>query len=148
MVKTLMAALFGLVIGIGLFQGDAQAQDKHRLIVHVDDNDPARMNLVLNNISAVAANYLKKGEEIDIEVVTIGPGLNMLIAGKSPVADRVKSVSENFSNISFLACGTTHETMSKKVGKDIPLVPQAKIVPGGLIHIIERDEQGWTYVRP
>jgi intracellular sulfur oxidation DsrE/DsrF family protein len=33
-------------------------------------------------------------------------------------------------------------------GKDIPIVPQAKIVPAGVVTLIELAEQGWVIVRP
>jgi intracellular sulfur oxidation DsrE/DsrF family protein len=116
--------------------------------MHVDENDPARMNLVLNNASNVASHYLEKGEEAQIEVVAYGPGLNMLVPGKSPVEGRVTSISENFSNVSFKACGNTLRKMSKKAGHQVKLMPQAQVVPAGVVHLMERQEQGWTYIRP
>lgn len=131
-----------------LVMGSAAATDVHRIVLHLDEADPARQNLVLNNASNVNRYYMDKGEEAEIEIVAYGPGLTMLIPGKSPVADRVKSISQNFDNVSFKACANTHRKMSKKAGKDIPLMPQASMVPSGVIHLIERQEQGWAYVRP
>ncbi len=120
----------------------------HRLVIHVDDADPQRMNLALNNTANVNNYYQDKGEEVQIEIVTYGPGLHMLIAESSPVADRVKSFSQNFDIISFQACANTHENMSRKAGKPIELLPQARMVPSGVIHLMERQEAGWTYLRP
>jgi len=120
----------------------------HRVVLHVDDNDPKRMNMVLNNASNVDKFYKTKGEEVQIEIVTYGPGLIMLHAEKSPVKKRIKSFGENFDNISFRSCGNTHRKMSKKAGKDIKLLPQAKMVPSGVVHLIARQEEGWSYVRP
>lgn len=124
------------------------ATDMHRVVFHLDEADPGRQNLVLNNASNVNKYYLDKGEEVEIEIVTYGPGLTMLIPGKSPVAERVDSISQNFDNVSFRACANTHAKMSKKAGKDIVLMPQAKMVPSGVIHLIERQEAGWSYIRP
>ncbi len=78
-------------------------------------------------------------------------GLNMLRADKSPVLERLKSVSESLPNLTFEACNNTIEGMARKEGKkpsEIPLVPGAKIVPAGVVELIELDEQGWTIVRP
>ncbi len=124
------------------------AADMHRVVFHLDEADPARQNLVLNNASNVNKYYLDKGEEVEIEIVAYGPGLTMLIPGKSPVAERVDSISQNFDNVSFRACANTHAKMSKKAGKDIALMPQAQMVPSGVIHLIERQEAGWSYIRP
>ena len=127
----------------------AAMKDKvHRVVLHVDDNDAKRMNMVLNNASNVDAYYKKKGEEVQIEIVTYGPGLIMLHAKKSPVKKRIKSFGENFDNISFRSCGNTHRKMSKKAGKSVPLLPQAKMVPAGVVHMMERQEEGWSYIRP
>ena len=120
----------------------------HRVVLHLDDNDPKRMNLVLNNAANIDAHYKSKGEDVKIEIVAYGPGLIMLHAKKSPVKKRVASFGQNFENISFQACGNTHKKMSKKAGKSVPLLPQAKMVPAGVVHMMERQEEGWSYIRP
>ena len=126
----------------------ATAEGIHRIAIHVDDNDPAKMNLALNNAANVDAYYKEKGDEVIIEIVTYGPGLNMLIDGKSPVQERIASFEQNFDNISFRACGNTHKKMSKKAGAEIKLVSQAKMVSSGVIHLSERQEEGWSYIKP
>ena len=141
--RLLIVAVFLSPVGMAFAGSDA-----HKLVLHVDENDKARMNLVLNNASNVAKYYLDKGEEVTIEIVAYGPGLNMLVQGKSPVADRVKIVSENYDNISFKGCGNTHAKMSKKAGKEVPLLPQTQMVTSGVVHLIQRQEEGWSYVRP
>jgi intracellular sulfur oxidation DsrE/DsrF family protein len=50
--------------------------------------------------------------------------------------------------VSFEACGYTRDNMHKAESKDIPLVPQARLVKSGVVHIKELEEQGWTYVKP
>lgn len=126
----------------------AGAVDVHRIVLHVDEADPARQNLVLNNASNINAYYLDKGDEVEIEIVTYGPGLIMLIPGKSPVEKRVERISQNYDNISFKACANTHAKMSRNAGKEIALMPQAEMVPSGIVHLVERQEQGWSYIRP
>jgi intracellular sulfur oxidation DsrE/DsrF family protein len=41
------------------------------------------MNLALNNATTVIEYYRAKGEEVNVDVVTYGPGLHMLRAGTS-----------------------------------------------------------------
>ncbi len=120
----------------------------HRVVIHVDDNDPKRMNMALNNAANVDAYYKAKAEQVQIDVVAYGPGLMMLHAAKSPVKKRIIGFGQNFDNISFKACGNTHRKMSKKAGKKVALLPQAKLVPSGVVHMIIRQEQGWSYIRP
>ncbi len=152
MVKRLIASLASVLALVAFLlpapPADAHQDKVHRVVIHVDDKDPKRMNMALNNAQNIDAYYKEKGEEVIIEIVTYGPGLHMLRADTSPVKKRIKSFGENFDNISFRACGNTKRKMSKKAGAEIMLLPQAKMVPSGVVHLMERQEQGWSYVRP
>lgn len=146
-VAVCVAALaFGLAIGPQpLHAADAKV---HRVAIHVDANDPAVMNLALNNAANVARDYSAKGEQVEIEIVTYGPGLHMLRDDTSPVKARVKSMSESMPNLAFAACANTRSGMQKAEGKEIPLVSQAKVVPSGVVRLVELQESGWSYIRP
>jgi intracellular sulfur oxidation DsrE/DsrF family protein len=120
----------------------------HRLAVQVDVDDPAVMNLVLNNVSNAAQHYSEIGQKVEIEVVAFGPGLHMLRDDTSPVKARIKSMSEATPHLAFSACGNTRENMTRAEAKDIPLISQAKVVKAGVIRLMELQEQGWSYLRP
>jgi uncharacterized protein len=108
----------------------------HRLVLQVNTNDPAAMNLALNNATNVAQYYKDLGENVKIEVVTFGPGLHML------------RVALSKPEVSFKACGNTQERMHKAENKDIPIVPQAEVVKSGVVRVMELQEKGWSYVKP
>jgi uncharacterized protein len=124
------------------------AKKEHHLILQVNSNDPAAMNLALNNAANVTEYYKELGEDVKIEVVTFGPGLNMLREDTSPVKARIETMALSNPEISFKACGNTQANMRKAENKDIPIVPQAQVVKSGVVHIMELQEQGWTYVKP
>ena len=135
-------------VGFSVMATMAMAGEMHHVAIHVDQADPQVMNLALNNAQNVAAYYESIGDEVTIEVVTYGPGLNMLVAGKSPVADRISVMSLEMDNISFAACGNTHAKMSEKAGKTVPLLSEATMVTSGVVRLIELQENGYAYVRP
>ena len=120
----------------------------HNLVLQVNVNDPAMINLALNNATNVAQYYKDLGEKVTIEVVTFGPGLHMLRDDTSPVKARIKSIKEGNPAISFKACGNTQENMHKVENKEIPLIPEATVVKSGVVRVMELQEKGWTYVRP
>jgi intracellular sulfur oxidation DsrE/DsrF family protein len=126
----------------------ANRMQPHRLAVQVDVNDPATMNLALNNVSNVAQHYSEIGQKVEIEVVAFGPGLHMLRDDTSPVKARIKSMSETMPEIIFSACGNTRENMTKVEAKDIPLISQAKVTKSGVVRLMELQERGWSYLRP
>jgi len=122
----------------------------HRIAIQVDQNDPQVMNLALNNATNVIEYYRARNEDVDVDIVTYGPGLHMLRADTSPVQDRIKRLKDMAfpGKIQFSACNVTKQGMEKTEGHAISIVPDATIVPSGVVRLMELQEQGWSYVRP
>ncbi len=144
----LAALAFMIAAPFGSGVTGAQAAEPHKVAIHVDEADPQRMNMALNNVQNIKAYYDEKGEDVIIEVVTYGPGLNMLRSDTSPVADRIKMMSMEIADLSFAACGNTRKGMAKKEGKEIPLLDEATEVPSGVVRLMELQEDDYSYVRP
>ena len=142
-----IACAIALVTASG---ASAESVKPHRIVIQVDQNSPDVMNLALNNARNVLDYYRDKHEDVDVEVVAYGPGLHMLREDTSPVKDRIKELAEvSFpSNIIFSACNNTKQGMEKREGHPITIIPQARIVPAGVVRIMELEEQGYSYVRP
>jgi hypothetical protein len=120
----------------------------HRLAIHVDQKDPAVMNLALNNTMNVYEHYKELGEEVAVEIVAYSQGLHMLREDTSPVKDRIKAMRAKLKNLTFAACNNTKRAMEKAEGKEMTLIPEATIVPAGVVRLLELQEQGWAYLRP
>ena len=120
----------------------------HKVAVHVDEDDPKVMNMALNNVQNVVNYYESQGDSVIVELVAYGPGLNMFVPDKSPVADRIAIMSLEMDNLSFAACGNTHRAMSEKAGKEITLIDEAQMVPSGVVRLIQLQEEGFAYIRP
>jgi intracellular sulfur oxidation DsrE/DsrF family protein len=147
----LLAVAAALVAGALLSAPGHAADGKtHRIVFQVDQNDPTVMNLTLNNVSNLMEYYHGKGEQAQIEVVAYGPGLNMFRADKSPVKDRLTHIKSGAfpSSVAFSACGNTKTGMEKKEGHPVSIVPEATVVPAGVVRLTELREQGWAYIRP
>jgi len=120
----------------------------HKVAFQVNQNDKAVMDLALNNAKNVMDYYKEKGETVVIEIVTYGPGLHMLRADTSPVKDRIAPMSLENSNLKFIACGNTQANQAKAEGKPITLISEAKVMPSGVVRLIELKKQGYAYIRP
>jgi len=140
------AALFAVALVSPALADEA----KHRLTIHVDQNDPQVMNLALNNATHVIEYYRSKNEDVDVDIVTYGPGLHMLRADTSPVKDRLKRLKELAfpGNVQFSACNNTRQGMEKAEGKEVAIVSEATLVPSGVVRLMELQEKGWSYIRP
>jgi Uncharacterized conserved protein len=146
MLKTAFRAT-GLAIALSTVSLAAQAET-HRVAFHVDQNDPQLMNMTLNNVNNLIAYYTEQGDEVEVQVVTYGPGLHMLRADTSPVAPRIAQMSLEHDNVTFQACNNTLQGMQRQAGHDIELLTEANIVPSGVVQLVTLQEQGWTYIRP
>src|SRR6185369_6850092 len=106
----------------------------HRLLIHVDQNDPAVMNLALNNATNVIEYYRAKGEDVNVDIVAYGPGLHMLRADTSPVQDRIKHLKGTAvpSKVQFSARDNTNANMEKKEGQSVAVLPDDTIVPSSV----------------
>jgi intracellular sulfur oxidation DsrE/DsrF family protein len=141
------AILLSMILAAPALAADTKS---HRLLIQVDQNDPDVMNLALNNATNVIEYYRTKNEAVDVDIVTYGPGLNMLRADTSPVQERIKHFKELAfpGKIQFSACNVTRQGMEKREGHAIDLVSDATAVPSGVVHLMELQEEGWSYVRP
>jgi uncharacterized protein len=142
-----------IALTLGLFVSPGFAAEKsqpHRIAIQVDSNDPEVMNLALNNAANVIEYYRDKDQDVQVEVVAYGPGLNMLRADTSPVRDRIKRLKDfSFPGIiRFSACNNTKQAMEKREGHAITIIPEASLVPSGVVRLMQLQEQGWSYVRP
>jgi intracellular sulfur oxidation DsrE/DsrF family protein len=136
---------------MAIARADKSSEEKHklhRLILQVNTNDPAAMNLALNNAMNVTQHYRDLGEKVEIEVITFGPGLHMLREDTSPVKARIETMALSTPEVSFKACGNTRENMHKAENTDIPIIPEAQLVKSGVVRVMELEERGWTYVKP
>jgi intracellular sulfur oxidation DsrE/DsrF family protein len=121
---------------------------QHKVAIQVDENNPQVMNLALNNAKNIVDYYKSKGEEVAIEMVTFGPGLHMLRDDTSPVKQRISVMALESPNITFIACGNTQANQSKAENKQVALISEAKVVPSGVVRLMELQGKGYAYIRP
>ena len=158
-------ALVAIVLTGGMMASDAAAQTlikkaeqskvtktapvaMHKVAIQVNQNDKALMDLAMNNAKNVIDYYKAKGETVAIEIVTYGPGLHMLRADTSPVKDRIAPMALENPNLAFIACGNTQANQSKAEGKPVALLSEAKVMPSGVVRLMELQKQGYAYIRP
>ena len=120
----------------------------HKLAIQVAENNPQLMNLALNNARNVVEYYKSKGEEVAIEIVTFGPGLHMLRDDTSPVKQRILAMALETPDVTFIACANTQANMSKQENKPVTLISEAKVMPSGVVRLMELKGQGYAYLRP
>jgi len=113
---------------------------QHRLVMQISDGSELAQKLVLNNVANVLKSY--GVDMVHVEVVAFGPGIRLLLKNNVN-SDTLKSLQEQ--GVEFAACGNTMHALHLT---NADLNPAATPVPGGIVEIMTREEQGWSYIRP
>ncbi|PDT82288.1 hypothetical protein CO669_34645 [Bradyrhizobium sp. Y36] len=148
--QILSALMLGLLVWAAVVPASAQQvplQDKpfaeHRIVLQLSDGDAKKQALVLS----VANNLLKAydPDKIAIEVVTFGPGIDLLLSG----SERRKQVESLIAQgVRFDVCLNTVDTIERETGKRPEFIPAATPVQVGVAQILFLAENGYTVVRP
>jgi intracellular sulfur oxidation DsrE/DsrF family protein len=116
---------------------------EHRLALQLSDNDPKKEGLIIS----IANNLLKAydPDKIAIEVVTFGPGIDLL-RPENPNRQRVDSLIAQ--GVKFDVCLNTVDSIERETGKRPAIIPAAIPVQVGVAQILALTENGFTLVRP
>ena len=132
----LLACAFFLPAGVQAQQAAARS----RVVMQVSDNDPAKWNLALNNAKNIQTDL--GASNVDIEIVAYGPDINMLKAD-SVVGNRVGEAMG--AGVKVVACENTMR--NQKLAKD-DMLPKVGYVEAGVVELMQKQQQGWAYIRP
>jgi len=138
-ILTALVACLTLILALPAVAADPAAKPM-RVVMQISENQPAVWNLALNNIRNVQKELGAKN--IEVEVVTYGPGLAML-RDDSTTANRVQEAMA--TGVRFVACRNTME--NQKI-TEAQLIPGIGYAQAGVIQIIKRQSEGYAYLRP
>ncbi len=87
-------------------------------------------------------NIKKARPEMQIEVVCHNMGIDFLLLDKTTMGDQIRELAKQ--NIQFMAC---ENTLKQKNIQKSAVMPEAGFVESGLIEILDRQAQGWGYIK-
>ena len=90
----------------------------------------------------LASNMREVLTKAKFEIVVYGPNVHLLtsFSDQVPLIQKVQD-----EGIDVIACGRTLKT--EKVSES-DLAPGVKVVPFGAVYIVNREKQGWQYLKP
>ena len=118
----------------------ASATPQNRVVMQVSDADPGKWNLALNNARNLQADL--GADNVAIEIVAYGPGIGML-KSDSVVASRIGEALGR--GVKLEACENTMR--GQKLTK-ADMLDGIDYVPAGVVEIMQKQQQGWAYLRP
>lgn len=121
-------------------QSPATGAKKNKVVLQVSDNDPAKWGLALNNAHNLQTAL--GADAVDIEIVVYGPGIGMLEVG-SPVAPRITAALASGTKV--VAC---ENTMKGHKLTPADMLQGIGYVPSGVVELMQKEQQGYAYIRP
>jgi uncharacterized protein len=141
MMKSLLSAAT-LAAALAVLPGCATtsaSSTASKVVFQVSDDDAQKWNLALNNAKNV---QVAMGAGATVEIVAYGPGIGMLTADSS-ASNRVAAAAK--SGVKVVAC---QNTMRAKKLSPADMNTAIGYVPSGVVEIMAKQQQGWSYVRP
>ena len=119
-------------------------QQGERIIVHISESNPEHFERTL----VYTENFLrkhKKNGKAQIEVVANAGGIDLLRAD-FPLNDEVARMMGEYDNLTFIACTNAVERLRAQ-GIEPQIIKDVSTDQAALTHIIERLQDGWTYMK-
>ena len=133
-------AVLALAIGAALCVLPVQAQTKaHRVLFALTSPDEVDWQLTLNNVRNLISGAAP--DPVEVEVVAYGPGVAFL-KKDGPDANTIRKLES--SQVRFVACGNA---MKKQHLEASDLVKGSEVVAAGIVEVVRKQEQGWTYIK-
>jgi len=117
-----------------------QGTTRSKVVIQVSDAETTKWNLALSNARNIQAEL--GSANVDIEIVAYGPGIGMLKLD-SPLANGVGEASAAGAKI--VAC---ENTMRGQHLSRSDMLDGIGYVSAGVVEIMKRQQQGWSYIRP
>lgn len=134
-----MKTLSVLIISIiAFFQVNAQEQPI-KIVFDVTSSDTKVHESTLRHVTAMAKNYPKS----EFEVVVYSGALNMVLKDKSTVKQKIETF-ENNDNVNFVVCQGTMGRFNVSMDE---IIKGVNSVPDGIMEIVEKQSQGWGYIK-
>jgi len=135
-----LAAVGILSATVSHAQAQLAATQRARVVIQVSDSDQGKWNLALNNAKNIQTDL--GAPNVDIEIVTYGPGIDMLKLD-SPVGGRIGEATT--AGVKVVAC---ENTMRGQKLSRADMLNGISYVPAGVVELMSRQQQGWAYIRP
>jgi uncharacterized protein len=134
------AATFLAIVAPAPAQQASQMPVRPKVVLQMSEADPAKWNLALNNAKNIQTDL--GAANVDVELVAYGPGIGMLKAD-SIVGNRVDEAMA--AGVKVVAC---ENTMRAQKITQAEMLNKISYVPAGVVEIMQRQQQGWAYIRP
>ena len=132
--------VFVTILFMLLYTQNVSAQNNaYKVVFDITSSDSTDYQSLIRWLNGIS----KSNSNAQMEVVFYGRSLPMVTMGKSGVAEEVQELAKN-KNISFRVCEIA---MKRHQLTKSDLLPGVETVPDGIAEIVQRQTEGWGYIK-
>ena len=135
---TIILLIVSVMVSTKTYGQNTITSIEHKIIIQFSSGDTLAQKGLRNNLRNLSNSW----PQAKIEVVCHGPGINFLRTSTSNFATDIETYRQK--GVVFAACENTLK--ERKIEKS-EILPNIVFVPNGLVEIITKQEQGWSYIK-
>lgn len=120
--------------------------DANKILLHIDSASPQKFASILDRADILLTAARKRNAHLQVEVIANSHGLDLFRVDRSPYASRIAMLTKNNENLRFIVCAQTVARFSRDEGR-IYLLPETQVAPTAIGEIVDRLQEGWTYIK-
>ena len=133
-----MKSYWIVIVLLFVFQVSGFGQEV-KIVFDVTSGDTQVHESAMRHVKGMSESY----PDSEFEVVVYSGALNMMLADKSTVKEDIEEVMKN-GNVSFRVCAMT---LKRYELDKSALIEGVGTVPDGILEIINKQSQGWGYIK-
>lgn len=134
--------ILALALGLATFSAQAAEQLKYKVLIQVSEDSVEKLMLALNAAKFVQQEY--GAPNVTVQIVVFGPGVQTLKHyAPIPVPERVRQAKYN--GVRIAVCDYSMRAAKLRASD---MLQDVSYVKSGLGELMEKQQQGWVYIRP
>lgn len=118
-----------------------------RIVFHLTSSNPLRMEQLLDDVDSLLQQTQQMSQPTVVEVIANGDGMDLFRGGVTAFGERIHDMSEGNANLRFVACQRTIDQLESGGEGRIHLLPEVVRAGSGISQVIQRQQQGWSYIQ-
>lgn len=118
-----------------------------RIVFHLTSANPLRMGKLLDDVERLLDQTERLEQNAVVEVIANGEGLDLYRSEVTSFGEQVHEMAEKHSNLRFVACQRTIDQLESDGQGQVHLLPDVVRAGSGISQVIQRQQQGWSYIQ-
>ena len=141
--------LLDIAEAIQLNPVSANNRENIKMVLHVTTDKQHKLETILDEAERFLSQNENTNNKVQMDILANGKGLKLLQANHSPFSLRISELQKRYQNLTFKACQKAIKRAQQRAGngETIEMLPETVTVPSALGEIMQKQRDGWSYIK-